>query len=231
MNAHLRSTMYLMNRDEPCSIRGVYPLVRIGSTSRGERLSPSPRRGGTPLRCSGGHRIRGWSGFSPPHRALFPCLPWMDTQDTTELITIHQIHRQSHMNAHQDSSICSALGVYPPRTGERASTSSRRGQKSRASAQRRSEAAELQNYSTCSGGSRHKMHPTRRADAAARAKKRESLRAQLGPAADTNGQRGLIGRHLRIQDARSSSDRRPEDHKVMGRNGSPYEVDDAFDES
>ena len=37
----------------------------------------------------------------------------IDAQGSTRLITIHQVHRQSHMKIHDDSSLCSLLGVYP----------------------------------------------------------------------------------------------------------------------
>ena len=38
---------------------------------------------------------------------------WVDARETTGLITIHQMHRRSHMAIHYDSSSCSILGAYP----------------------------------------------------------------------------------------------------------------------
>ena len=37
----------------------------------------------------------------------------VEVQETTRLITTHQIHSQSHMDIHYDPSPCSILGVYP----------------------------------------------------------------------------------------------------------------------
>ena len=37
----------------------------------------------------------------------------IDAQDTTALVTIHQMHSYSHMDVHYDPSLCSIPGVYP----------------------------------------------------------------------------------------------------------------------
>ena len=44
---------------------------------------------------------------------LTPYLLRIEAQDTTQLITLHQIHSQCHMAIHYDPSPCSILGLYP----------------------------------------------------------------------------------------------------------------------
>ena len=79
---HSHSHMNLHYDSSLCSLLGVYRLCSLSNAT----AASVPRDGGLHLLSA--------------------------AQETTRLITSHQIHRHSHVNLHYDSSLCSLLGVY-----------------------------------------------------------------------------------------------------------------------
>ena len=88
---HQRHSCCRMGVHHGSSLCGIHAFLLMACAS--DRMAPGGMCALSPRACTPLYRI--------------------DAQDTTEVIAIHQIHTQSHMTIHYDSSLCSILGIYP----------------------------------------------------------------------------------------------------------------------